>query len=102
VTRERALPALDAAHIRSFSERPEHDVCNGLLLRSDVHRLLGAGYVTVTPQYKVEVSHRVREDFNDGENYLKLRGAAIVVPEREGSRPDRDALAGHNERRFRG
>jgi putative restriction endonuclease len=102
VTRERALPALDAAHIRSFSERPEHDVRNGLLLRSDVHRLFDAGYVTVTPQYKVEVSHRVREDFNDGENYLKMRGAEIVVPEREGWRPDREALAWHNERRFRG
>jgi len=42
VTRERALPALDAAHIRSYSERPEHDVTNGLLLRSDVHRLFDA------------------------------------------------------------
>jgi hypothetical protein len=50
----------------------------------------------------VEVSHRVREDFNDGENYLKMRGAEIVVPEREGWRPDRAALAWHNERRFRG
>jgi putative restriction endonuclease len=72
VTRERALPTLDAAHIRRFSERPEHDVRNGLLLRSDVHRLFDAGYVTVTPRYKVEVSHRVRDDFNDGENYLRL------------------------------
>jgi putative restriction endonuclease len=102
VTRERALPALDAAHIRSFSERPEHDVTNGLLLRSDVHRLFDAGYVTVTPQYKVEVSQRVREDFNDGENYLKMRGAEIVVPEHEGWRPNREALAWHNARRYRG
>jgi putative restriction endonuclease len=101
VTRERALPALDAAHIRGFSERPEHGVSNGLL-RSDAHRLFDAGYVTVTPQYEVEVSHRVREDFNDGENYLKLRGAEIVVPEREGWRPDRAALAWHNDERFRG
>jgi putative restriction endonuclease len=102
VTRERALPALDAAHIRSFSERPEHDVRNGLLLRSDVHRLFDAGYVTVTPQYKVEVSHRVRDDFDDGENYLRMHGEGIVVPEQEGWRPAREALAWHNERRFRG
>jgi putative restriction endonuclease len=66
VTREGALPALDAAHIRGFSERPEHDVSKGLLLRSAVHRLFDAGYVTVTPQYKVEVSHRVREDSTTG------------------------------------
>jgi len=102
VTRERALPALDAAHIRRFSERPEHDVRNGLLLRSDVHRLFDAGYVTVTPQYVVEVSHRVRDDFNDGENYLRLHGEGIVVPEREGWRPSAAALAWHNEKRFRG
>jgi len=71
VTRERALPALDAAHIR---------------LRSDVHRLFDAGYVTVTPQYVVEVSHRVRDDFDDGGNHLRLHGEGIVVPEREGWR----------------
>lgn len=56
----------------------------GLLLRSDVQRLPDAGYVTVTPQYEVEVSHRVRDDFNDGENYLRLHAAFIVVSEREG------------------
>jgi hypothetical protein len=48
------------------------------------------------------VSHRVRDDFNDGENYPKMHGAEIVVPEREGWRPDPGALAWHNERRFRG
>ena len=37
VTRERALPALDAAHVRGCTERPEHYVRNGLLLHSDVH-----------------------------------------------------------------
>jgi hypothetical protein len=50
----------------------------------------------------VEVSHRVREDFNDGENYLKMRGAEIVVPGVPEWRPDPAALAWHNERKFRG
>ena len=56
MTREKALPALDAAHIRPFSEAPENYVQNGMLLRSDVHRLFDAGYVTVTPDYRFEVS----------------------------------------------
>src|SRR5688572_21048490 len=54
VTKEKALPALEAAHIRPFSEQMGHDLTNGLLLRSDVHRLFDKGYLTVTPEYGVE------------------------------------------------
>lgn len=102
ITRERALPALDAAHIRPFSEVEEYYVRNGLLLRADVHRLFDDGYVTVTPEYRVEASRRLREDFDDGESYLELHGREIWVPEREEHRPDPDALAWHNEERCRG
>jgi len=102
VTQERALPALEAAHIRPFSEVTEHSVTNGILLRSDVHRLFDAGYITVTPDYEVEASRRMKEDFNDGENYRKLHGKRIWVPERVTMRPDPAALQWHNERKFRG
>jgi hypothetical protein len=51
ITGERALPALEAAHIRPFSELETHTVQNGLLLRSDVHRLFDRGYITVTPEH---------------------------------------------------
>ncbi len=102
VTRERALPALEAAHIRPFSEEPKHYVRNGLLLRSDVHRLFDVGYVTVTPTYEVEVSRQIREDFDDGDSYLKLHGSTIWVPEDADARPDPDVLQWHNENRYRG
>jgi putative restriction endonuclease len=102
VTRERALPALEAAHIRPFSETPTHYVKNGLLLRSDVHRLFDAGYITVTPDLHVEASQRMRDDFNDGENYVKLHGSTIWVPDLPECRPDPEALQWHNENRFRG
>lgn len=39
VTRERTLPVLEAAHIKPYSEGGIHDLPNGLLLRSDLHRL---------------------------------------------------------------
>jgi hypothetical protein len=29
-----------------------------------VHRLFDAGYITVTPEYRVEASSRMREDFD--------------------------------------
>jgi len=43
VTGERTLPALDAAHIRPYSEGGQHAVVNGLLLRRDIHCLFRSG-----------------------------------------------------------
>src|SRR5262249_27876290 len=39
ITRERTLPALEAAHIRPFAEGGSHQPTNGLLLRRDIHSL---------------------------------------------------------------
>lgn len=39
-TGEHTLPVLEAADILPFAERGPHDVRNGLLLRSDFHKLL--------------------------------------------------------------
>jgi hypothetical protein len=102
VTGEKALPVLDAAHIRPFSETQDNFVQNGLLLRSDVHRLFDAGYVTVTPELRVEASRRMKDDFNDGDTYLALHGSPVRVPDDTGLRPDPEALRWHNEERFRG
>jgi putative restriction endonuclease len=77
-------------------------VQNGLLLRSDVHRLFDRGYITVTPEQRVEASGRMREDFNDGENYLRLHGRAITLPDRDDERPSPEFLRWHNEERYRG
>ena len=102
VTEEKALPVLDAAHIRPFSELTTHDVRNGLLLRSDVHRLFDAGYLTVTPELRMEASNRLRDDFDDGKTYLELHGRRVRAPEPAELRPDASALEWHNENRFRG
>jgi putative restriction endonuclease len=102
ITRERALPALEAAHIRPFADTETHYVKQGLLLRSDVHRLFDAGYVTVTPDYSVEVSSKMRDDFNDGEGYMQLHGSKIWVPAHKKLQPDPEMLTWHNENTFRG
>ncbi len=49
ITRERTLPVLEAAHIKPYAEGGVHDLPNGLLLRSDLHRLFDQGYMTVDP-----------------------------------------------------
>ena len=79
----------------------EHRVSNGILLRSDVHRLFDAGYLTITPELRVEASRRMKDDFDDGESYLRLHGAVVQVPEEPALRPSPEVLRWHNEARFR-
>lgn len=102
VTNEKTLPALEAAHIREYRDIQEHRVSNGILLRADIHKLFDAGYVTVTPEYRFEVSRRIKEEFENGRDYYALHGSRIRLPERPADRPADDALIWHNEQRFFG
>jgi len=102
ITQEHSLPALEAAHIRQYAEGGAHAVSNGLLLRSDIHRLFDKGYVTVTPDLNFQVSERLREDYSNGRSYFPLRGRVIALPEDPADRPDRDALKWHLETVFLG
>lgn len=102
VTQERTLPALEAAHIRPYSDGGEHEAPNGLLLRRDIHSLFDTGYVTVTPDLHFEVSRRIRDEFENGRHYYALHGHRITVPEPVAQRPDPGALAWHNEHCFKG
>jgi putative restriction endonuclease len=102
VTQERTLPALEAAHIRPYSDGGAHEPPNGLLLRRDIHSLFDAGYVTVTPSFHFEVSRRIREEFDNGKHYYALHGQRISVPESVSQHPDASALSWHNEHCYRG
>ncbi len=102
VTSERVLPVLEAAHIRPYAHGGEHRVDNGLLLRSDLHTLFDRGYVTVTRELHLEVSGRIREDFENGRHYYALHGHKVRVPARPGERPAQAFLEWHNERAFLG
>ena len=102
VTQERTLPALDAAHIRPYSEGGEHKVSNGLLLRRDIHSLFDSGYVTVTTDLRFEVSKKIREEFENGRDYYELHGNKVHVPEKSLFIPEQSILEWHNENRFLG
>lgn len=98
ITGERTLPVLEAAHIRPFGKEGFNNTYNGLLLRSDFHRLFDVGLVTVTPDLRVEVSRRIREEWYNGKAYYRLHGQPLaVVPGAESDRPRVDLLGWHNE-----
>lgn len=102
MTTEHSLPALEAAHIKPFALDGPHQVKNGILLRSDIHRLFDAGYITVTPDYRVQVSDDLKEHFSNGRTYYPFANQPLsVVPDRAEDRPDRELLRWHNEVRFR-
>lgn len=100
-TGEKALPVLEAAHIRSVAEGGRHRVDNGLLLRSDLHRLYDRGYLTVDSTYRIHVSGRLRRDFGNGEIYYPLENQEIRLPVAAELRPNRDFLQWHTESVFR-
>ncbi|MBI4560873.1 MAG: HNH endonuclease, partial [Candidatus Rokubacteria bacterium] len=101
VTREKALPVLEAAHIRPVSEGGAHRIDNGLLLRTDVHALFDRGYVTVTPDYAFRVSRRLKADFENGEYYYQFQGNKLWMPPKVEDRPQREFLEWHGDVVFR-
>jgi putative restriction endonuclease len=101
VTGERTLPVLEAAHIQSFAAAGPNLVSNGLLLRSDLHTLFDRGYVTVTPELRLHVSGRIREEFENGRDYYAHHGKPLLIlPNKELERPDPAFLRWHNEKVF--
>lgn len=102
LTDGRVLPALDAAHIRPYSEGGLHRKSNGILLRKDIHSVFDAGYATIDEDYKFVVSDKVRDVFNNGSEYRRLHGTVLRLPLRDIDRPDLDALRWHNEHRYLG
>ncbi len=87
-----------SAHIRPFAKEGPNHVRNGLLLRSDLHILFDQGYLTVTKDYHVEVSGRIRQEFQNGRHYYALHGHQLEnLPDDPLDRPSTDFLEWHNE-----
>ena len=102
ITGESTLPVLEAAHILPFAENGPHETSNGLLLRSDFHKLFDMGLVTITPSYQIEVSSRIKEEWFNGKTYYALHGQKLKsIPEQATDKPNAAMLQWHNENRFR-
>ncbi len=103
VSGEKTLPVLEAAHIKPYAQEGPHLVQNGILLRADIHKLFDAGYVTVDPQYRIEVSKRLYEDFGNGKIYYPFHGRKLLtLPQRRADYPNPSYLSWHNEKVYLG
>jgi putative restriction endonuclease len=102
ITGERTLPVLDAAHIKPYKVIQKHQVSNGLLMRSDLHRLFDNGYLTIDPlEHRVVVSKRIREEFENGRHYYELEGMRIREPNEPWAKPGAENLEYHAHEVFR-
>ncbi len=103
ITGEKTLPVLEAAHIKPYSENGPHQVSNGILMRSDLHTLFDNGYLTLTKEFHVEVSRRIREEFSNGRDYYALHGKRLVsLPGNAVNQPDPVVLEWHQNHCYRG
>lgn len=102
VTSERTLPALEAAHIKPFAEDGPLSVNNGILLRRDLHALFDRGYLTITPEYKFEVSRKIKEEFENGHEYYQYHGKQIRLPSHANLYPSLKYLEWHTNTLYKG
>ncbi|RWF24034.1 MAG: HNH endonuclease [Mesorhizobium sp.] len=102
VSGERTLPILDAAHIRSYADGGIHEASNGVLLRTDIHKLFDLGYVTFDEKRRFVVSGRLKADFDNGKHYYDLHGDSLRDPRVSTAFPSEAALQWHRENRFLG
>lgn len=103
ITGEKTLPVLDAAHIRPYSENGPHKVSNGILMRSDLHTLFDNGYLTLTKEFNIEVSRRIKEEFSNGREYYALHGKQLVsLPKNPANHPQSEFLEWHQNNCYRG
>jgi putative restriction endonuclease len=96
----RVLPALDAAHIIPFGEGGSHELSNGILLRKDIHSVFDAGYATFDDDFRLVVSNRVKTEFNNGNEYLRLKGERLKLPKQIQLRPSLDNIRWHQNNRY--
>jgi putative restriction endonuclease len=95
------LHVLEAAHIRPYGLGGTHAPTNGLLIRQDLHTLFDRGYLTVTPNHHIEVSSRIKQEFDNGREYYTLHGKEIRVPQMSARQPSAEFLQWHNENVYR-
>ena len=104
--RTRCIPAHGYGRIRTTMRdhrraHATHHIRNGILMRSDVHRLYDLGLVTVESDLTFRVSKSIERDYSNGKMYYVLDGKKIATPARPEHRPDSEALDWHATSVFR-
>lgn len=94
VTRSKVTQVLDAAHIQPYIYEKMDKVHNGLLLRTDVHRLFDSGLMGVDPNHmETVISPRLI-----GSEYEDFAGKSLALPQAPQHHPSADLLDEHRRK----
>jgi putative restriction endonuclease len=103
ITQERTLPALEASHIKPYNVSGPNEVNNGLLFRADLHQIFDEGYLTITKEYRIQVSKRIKQEYENGREYYRFDGQLLPnIPDNPAERPLTAFIEWHNANVYRG
>ena len=89
--------------MKAYAASCPHSINNGILLRSDLHKLFDSGYVTITTDYKIEVSKRIREEYENGREYYQYHGKDFLyLPDNPQNKPNEKFIEWHNTNIYKG
>jgi putative restriction endonuclease len=100
ITGERTEPVLQAAHVQPYLGPRSNHVQNGILMAQEVHTLFDEGLISITPDYKVRVSGRIREKWSNGRRFYDCDGKQLSLPGDASLQPSKAALEWHSKNRF--
>ncbi len=67
-----------------------------------MHKLFDCGYLTIKNELKVEVSHRIKEEFQNGKEYYQYHGKELLyLPSKEIDKPNERFIDWHNSNIYR-
>lgn len=102
VSDTRVLPALEAAHIRPYSEGGSHELANGIFLRKDIHSVIDSGFATISDEMCFHVSRKITDAFNNGNEYKRLHGSLLKIPKGAHMKPSIENIRWHQSERYVG
>ncbi|MGD7007703.1 HNH endonuclease [Metabacillus sp. 84] len=95
ISNEGLKEVLESAHIQNYINEQSHHPQNGLCLRSDFHKLFDKGLITITDDYKIQVSSRLHSPY-----YKTFNGVTISLPSNKELYPSKKALLFHRDKVF--
>jgi hypothetical protein len=93
VTGSHTVPALDAAHIHPYGGKATNVVTNGMLLRTDIHKLFDLRLLAVDTTSMTQIVSPVLE----GTEYEQYHGTPLILPKHPSLQPSIKALDQHRE-----
>lgn len=87
ISQETIPELLEVAHIQNYKNKDSHHIQNGIILRTDFHKLYDNGLVFIDKNYSIHISSLITNEY-----YRQYHGKKIKLPSNEHNYPSKIAL----------